>query len=120
MTPRGEYKTLLRQLPKHLTPDELARFKTTGFTFPSERQMMVSTGAVCRGGWWHGVVVFIHSLGVVGHQVFPQPRQHKADARAIAEKWIEKVMDYHEEQTGVRNRGMVAEEDDDSEPCPPK
>lgn len=121
MTPREEYATLLRTMPKHLTPDELARFKTTGFSFPSDRQMIAMTKAVCRAGMWYPVVIYVHPFGVVGHHVLPQGRQHKVDAVEIAEKFMGRIQDQHEQQTGVRNRGKFEDEDEDlNEPCPPE
>lgn len=120
MTPQEEYAHLLSTLPKDLTPDELARFKTAGYPFPSTRQMLVVSKAVCRGGEWYPVLIFIHPFGVVGHHVLPQARQFKADAVEIADKFVETIMDVHQQQTGVRHRGLVEDEDEDgSEPCPP-
>ena len=126
MTLREEYDHLLRTLPKDLTPDELVRFTTTGFEFPSdaaaprERQTIVKIVAVCRDGQWHGAWIIVHPFGVVGHQVFPQGRQHKADALDVADAYLQRIMDVHEAMTGVRHRGMVEDEDDtDDAPCPP-
>lgn len=114
----AEYLFLLRVLPKDLTPAELARFKTD-YPLPNAAQMLVKTTAVCRDGHWYGVLIFIHKRGVLGHEVIPGWRQHKVDARAVAEQVAERFQDYHEQQRGVRNRGMVADDDDDpNEACP--
>jgi hypothetical protein len=114
-----EYAALLHSLPKALSAEELARFKTD-YPIENGRQMIVKPTAVCREGSWYGVILLIHRLGVVGHQVFPQGRQFREDARYIAEQFCERVQDYHQHMTGVRNRGVIDMDDDDPIlPCPP-
>lgn len=106
-----EYRQLRRMLPQNLTAAELAQIRTEGYEFPSDSQMMMKTEAVERDGLWYGAHVFIHIRGVVGHQVFPQGRQHKQDALDIADRYAQRVMDYHERMTGVRNRGVIEEDE---------
>lgn len=115
MNEREEYQALLRQLPKDLTPDELARIKTE-YTMPTPRQIMIKDTAIRREEdgetHWYGVLIFIHERGVIGHKLIPGWRQNRDDARDMAAQVSERFQDMHERKTGVRNRGTFEEDDE--------
>ena len=119
MNAEQQYKMLLQTLPQDLTDEELSRLR---LDTPPEHsaQTALYIKAICRNGRWYGTLIMQHSLGVVGHIVITAEAFDKRDdACDLAQAYAEMIMDYHEQQTGVRHRGKFEDGADENEgACP--
>lgn len=106
LTPAQWYKVLLATLPKDLTAEELSTFDLSTNDIPLTTTAAIPE-TIQRDGLWYGVLLVIHALGIVGHTVYPQPRQTQEQAFEIAQSYCERLMDHHEKHTGVRYRKII-------------